>query len=98
MSTNYIETLEIFMDIAISQEYALFGAKLELVHVEWMKVRPTCTTKGTKTTVVRFFMIEPLKRGGEIKDFGCQSIDEICGSKECIIPIFEWHASMGKQG
>jgi hypothetical protein len=42
-------------------------------------------------------MKEARKRGGEIKDFGGQSIDEICGSKEGSIPIFEWHASMGKQ-
>jgi hypothetical protein len=62
-----------------------------------MKIRLAWTTKGTKATIVGFFMKEARKRGGEIKDFGGQSIDEICGSKEGSIPIFEWHASMGKQ-
>jgi hypothetical protein len=44
------------MEIAISQEYSLLRAKLELVRVEWMMVRSACTTKGTKATIVRFFM------------------------------------------
>jgi hypothetical protein len=62
MSTSYIQALETFMEIAISQEYALLRAKLELVRVKWMKVRPACTAKGMKTIVIRFFMKEPLKR------------------------------------
>jgi hypothetical protein len=86
------------METTVSQEYALLRVKLELVRVEWMKVRLACTTKGMKTTIVRFFMKELLNRGGEIKDFGWQSIDEICGSMEGFIPIFKWHAGMGKQG
>jgi hypothetical protein len=56
MSTTYIQALETFMEIAISQEYSLLRAKLELVRVEWMMVRSACTTKGTKATIVRFFM------------------------------------------
>jgi hypothetical protein len=85
------------MEIAISQEYALLRAKLKLVSVERTNIRPTCTTKDTKVTIVGFFMKEALKRGGEIKDFGGQSIDEICGIKEGFISIFEWHAGMDKQ-
>jgi hypothetical protein len=86
------------MESAITQEFTLLRVKLELVRVERTKVGPICTTKGTKTTIITFFMKETLKRGGEIKDFGWQSIYEICSSKESLIPIFEWHASIGKQG
>jgi hypothetical protein len=58
------------MEVAITQEHALLRAKLKLVCVEWTKIRPTRTTKGTKTTTIKFFMKEPLKRRREIKEFG----------------------------
>jgi hypothetical protein len=44
------------MKIAIAQEHALHGAELLFMCVEWVESWPTGTSKGTKATIVRFFM------------------------------------------
>jgi hypothetical protein len=32
------------------------------------------------------------------KEFGGSSVDEVYGSKESLIPVFQLHGGMGKQG
>jgi hypothetical protein len=86
------------MKIAIVKEHTLLGTKLKFVCVEWAAIWPTRAPESTKTTIVRFFMIESLKRRRVIKDLGGQSIYEINSRKEGFIPILEWHTSMSKQG
>jgi hypothetical protein len=86
------------MKVAIAQEHALLETKLKFTGVEWAKIRPTRAPESAKSTIVRFFMIESLKRRRVIKDLGGQSIYEISSRKEGFIPILEWHTSMSKQG
>jgi hypothetical protein len=84
------------MEIAITGEHTLLEAKLELVHVKLVEIWPTCTAESTETTIIRFFMIEMLKRRRVIKDLDGQYTYEISSRKNGFIPILEWHTSMSK--
>jgi hypothetical protein len=96
-TTSHIKTLEPLMKITIPKEYTLLGVKLELVFIEWAKVWPTCTSKGVHACVVWFFLEKCLKSSGKAYDFGRELIDDICGSSEGLIQIFERHVCMGKE-
>lgn len=60
-------------------------------------MEPTCTPKGAERGVVRVLLKQFCERWDSIIDRSRQSIDEISGSEKCLIPEFQWHASMGKE-
>jgi hypothetical protein len=85
------------MKIAIAQEDALIGAKLEFMCVKRAEIWPTRAPEGMKTTIVGFLMEKTLKRRRVIKYLGGESVYEIHSHKEGFIPILEWHTNMSKQ-
>jgi hypothetical protein len=59
-TSSIIKALEPFVHVAIPEKNTLFGPELEFVSVKWLEIGPTCTSKTTQATIVRFFMEQPL--------------------------------------
>lgn len=85
------------MHCAITKKHTLFGSKLKFARVVGSEMEPTCTPKGAERGVVRVLLKQLCERWDSIIDRSRQSIDEISGSEKCLIPEFQWHASMGKE-
>ena len=51
-----VKALETFVHVTVAQEHALLGSKLKLTRIIGPKIRPTCTTKGSKEGIVRLMM------------------------------------------
>jgi hypothetical protein len=54
-SFTNIQTFEPFVHVTVTQKHTLFGSKLQLARIIGPNIRPTCTTKGTKGSIICFF-------------------------------------------
>jgi hypothetical protein len=61
-------------------------------------IRPACTPKDSKTKIVRGNTKELMDGRVIGKGFGGGPVHEVYGSKESLVPVFQWHGGMGKHG
>jgi hypothetical protein len=74
------------------------GLELEFMGIIWSYIGPTCTSKNTKTRVIRSRAKEFMDGCIIGKQFCGGAINKKSGYKEGLIPIFDTHECMGKQG
>jgi hypothetical protein len=60
------------MQVIITKEYTLFGAKLKLALIIWTNIWPTSTTKNSKRAIARLNVKKALK--------GCAIGDDLAWS------------------
>jgi hypothetical protein len=86
------------MKLKLAKENTLLGMKLKLAGIIWVQIWPTCTSKDSKRKVIWCLVKEALKRGLTMNDLARKPINQIGGSDKCLIPKFERHRCMSKQG
>ena len=95
---RHIKTLDVFVLCTVTEEHILFGMKHEFVRIIGAKIRPTCTAKNTKSSVVRCDMQETFGGGFILDDTTRPHINEMDSGKKCFISKFEWHKGRSEKG
>jgi hypothetical protein len=85
---HQIQHHRIFVRGAITKEDTFLGTKLKFSGIVRPKMRPTCTTKGLKPSIVWFGVGKLLKGRDKIDDMRGKMIYKISGTGEDIIPKF----------
>ena len=81
-----MQTLVSFMERTIAKKNTLFGAKLKLVFVLWMKMRPTGTPEHFKKSVVGRLVKQLFNGGLHVKDTCRKPINQETSGNKGITP------------
>ncbi|KAA8531090.1 hypothetical protein F0562_005799 [Nyssa sinensis] len=83
---------------AVAKKNTKIGVVIHFVGVVWVKVRPACVAEGMKKGIIGSLVDEAFKRGCVLNDGRGESIDEIGGSGEGVIPILGWDRGSSHKG
>ncbi|KAA8515427.1 hypothetical protein F0562_018962 [Nyssa sinensis] len=83
---------------AVAKKNTEIRAVIHFMGVVWAQVRPTGAAKGTKKRIIWRLVEEAFKRGCVLNDGRGESIDEIGGSGEGVIPILVWDRGSRHKG
>jgi hypothetical protein len=88
MTSSHIQTLDTFVECAISQKHTTCGSVSKISFVIGTMVWPTNTPKNPKRIIIWRSMKEALNESLIINNFARNKINKKCGCKEGFIPEF----------
>lgn len=86
------------MYVTVTKKNTFLGMKLKLGGIIGAQICPTCTSKGSKCKIIRYLVKKALMRGLALNNLSRKPIDQISDSNKFLIPKFERHRCMSKQG